>query len=88
MVTFIQRNRGWRAEQIKDFVVFSILTGMLSKTQVYIVQHQINIVYLENEYYATVWNTTGLLGETLNSTGSVDISLDVANTVTKIETTS
>ena len=44
-------------------------------------------MYLENEYYATVWNTNpGSLGETLNSAaGSVDISLDVANTVTKIE---
>ena len=83
----IQRNPGWRAEQIKDFIVSQSLTGMLFQDPSLYSTTPNNIVYLENEYYATVWNTNpGSLGETLNSAaGSVDISLDVANTVTKIE---
>ena len=83
----IQRNPGWRAEQIKDFVVSQSLTGMLFQDPSLYSTTPNNIVYLENEYYASVWNTNpGSLGETLNSAASsVDISLDVANTVTKIE---
>ena len=46
-----------------------------------------NIVYLENEYYASVWNTNaGNLGETLISApADVDLSLNVAASVTNIE---
>ena len=46
-----------------------------------------NIVYLENEYYASVWNTNaGSLGETLISVyADVDLSLNVAASVTNIE---
>ena len=82
----VQRNPGYKSEQVKDFVQSQSLTGMLFQDPGLYSTTPNNIVYLENEYYATVWNTNpGPLGETLiSAAGSVDIALDVANTVTGI----
>lgn len=82
----IQRNSGHRSNEVKDFVISQSLTGMLFQDPTLYSTTPNNIVYLENEYYATVWNTNaGSLGETLISgAGSVNLSLDVANTVTGI----
>jgi predicted aspartyl protease len=82
----VQRNPGYKAEQVKDFVQSQSLTGMLFQDPGLYSTTPNNIVYLENEYYATVWNTNpGSLGETLISgASSVDLALDVANTVTGI----
>lgn len=83
----VQRNPGARAEEIKDFVTSQSLTGMLFQDPGLYSTTPNNIVYLENEYYATVWNTNpGSLGESLiSAAGSIELALDVANTVTKIE---
>lgn len=82
----VQRNMGMKSDAIRDFVTSQSLTGMLFQDPSLYSTTPNNIVYLENEYYATVWNTTaGTLGETLISgAASVDLALDVANTVTDI----
>lgn len=82
----VQRNPGYHPENIRDFVISQSLTGMLFQDPALYSTTPNNIVYLENEYYATVWNTTaGSLGEGLTSAaGSLSLSLDVANTVTGI----
>jgi hypothetical protein len=82
----VQRNPGYHPENIRDFVISQSLTGMLFQDPGLYSTTPNNIVYLENEYYATVWNTNaGTLGEGLTSAaGSLSLSLDVANTVTGI----
>lgn len=83
----IQRLPGAEAEEAKDLVVSQSLTGMLFQDPSIYSTTPNNIVYLENEYYASVWNTNpGALGESLISAhADIDISLNVANTVTNIE---
>lgn len=83
----VQRLGGGSAETVKDFVVSQSLTGMLFQDPGLYSSTPNNIVYLENEYYATVWNTNaGALGESLiSAASSINISLDVANTVTAVE---
>ena len=75
------------AEEAKEFVISQSLTGMLFQDPSLYSTTPNNIVYLENEYYASVWNTNpGPLGESLISAhADIDISLNVANTVTNIE---
>ena len=83
----IQRLNGGRPEEIKDLIVSQSLTGMLFQDPSLYSTTPNNIVYLENEYYASVWNTNaGNLGETLISAhADVDLSLNVAASVTNIE---
>ena len=83
----IQRNPGYHSNHYREFVISQSLTGMLFQDPGLYSTTPNNIVYLENEYYATVWNTAaGSLGEGLISAAdSLSLSLDVANTVTKIE---
>ena len=82
----IQRNIGMDSTAIRDAITSQSLTGMLFQDPSLYSTTPNNIVYLENEYYATVWNTTaGAIGESLiSAAGSIDISLDVANTVTAL----
>ena len=83
----IQRLNGGRPEEVKDLIVSQSLTGMLFQDPSLYSTTPNNIVYLENEYYASVWNTNaGSLGETLISAhADVDLSLNVAASVTNIE---
>lgn len=83
----IQRMGEVRAEEVKDFIISQSLTGMLFQDPSIYSTTPNNIAYLENEYYATVWNTLpGSLGETLISAhASVDLDLNVAASVTNIE---
>jgi hypothetical protein len=82
----IDRNEGYRPEQVKDFVVSQSLTGMLFQDPSLYSSTPNNILYLENEYYASVWNTNpGNIGESLLSdAGNLSISLNVSATVTSI----
>tara|TARA_B100001057_G_scaffold472589_1_gene536030 strand:- start:2099 stop:3787 length:1689 start_codon:yes stop_codon:yes gene_type:complete len=75
------------ADALKDHIVEQSLTGLLFQDPGLYSDTPNNVVFVENEYYATVWNTAaGNLGDfLLSDAGSVDISLDVANTVTTIE---
>ena len=75
------------ADALKDHIVEQSLTGLLFQDPGLYSDTPNNVVFVENEYYATVWNTAaGNLGDfLLTDAGSIDISLDVANTVTTIE---
>ena len=83
----VQRLDGARPESVKDLVISQSLTGMLFQDPGLYSTTPNNIVYLENEYYASVWNTNaGSLGESLISAhAGIDISLNVAASVTNIE---
>jgi hypothetical protein len=82
----VDRNEGYRPEQVKDFVVSQSLTGMLFQDPSLYSSTPNNILYLENEYYASVWNTNpGSIGESLLSdAGNLNISLNVSASVTSI----
>ncbi len=71
---------------LKELVIEQSLTGLLFQDPGLYSSTPNNIVFAENEYYATVWNTAaGNLGDfLLTGAGDIDISLDVANTVTEI----
>ncbi len=71
---------------MKDLIIEQSLTGLLFQDPALYGTTPNNIVFVENEYYATVWNTTsGNLGDYLiTGAGDIDISLSVANTVTGI----
>ena len=75
------------ADALKDHIIEQSLTGLLFQDPGLYSDTPNNVVFVENEYYATVWNTAaGNLGDfLLSDAGSIDISLDVANTVTTIE---
>lgn len=83
----IQRLNGARPEDVKNLVVSQSLTGMLFQDPSLYSTTPNNIAYLENEYYASVWNTNpGSLGESLISAhASVNLSLNVAASVTTVE---
>ena len=74
------------AESMKDLIIEQSLTGLLFQDPSLYGTTPNNIVFAENEYYATVWNTAaGNLGDfLLTGAGDIDISLSVANTVTDI----
>lgn len=74
------------ANAMKEFITEQSLTGLLFQDPGLYSSTPNNIVFVENEYYATVWNTAaGNLGDfLLSGAGDIDISLDVANTVTTI----
>ena len=74
------------ANAMKDLIIEQSLTGLLFQDPSLYSSTPNNIVFAENEYYATVWNTAaGNLGDfLLTGAGDIDISLDVANTVTAI----
>jgi len=70
------------SESIKNYLVSQSLTGMLFRDESTYSTTPNNIVYLENSYYATVWNSpAGSLGNFLK-TDSVSIDLDVGEGVT------
>lgn len=75
------------ADALKEHIIEQSLTGLLFQDPGLYSDTPNNVVFVENEYYATVWNTAaGNLGDfLLSDAGSIDISLDVANTVTTIE---
>jgi len=74
------------AESMKELIIEQSLTGLLFQDPALYSSTPNNIVFAENEYYATVWNTAaGNLGDfLLTGAGDIDISLNVANTVTDI----
>ena len=74
------------AESMKNLIIEQSLTGLLFQDPALYSSTPNNIVFAENEYYATVWNTAaGNLGDfLLTGAGDIDISLNVANTVTDI----
>ena len=70
------------SESIKNYLVSQSLTGMLFRDESTYSTTPNNIVYLENSYYATVWNSpAGSLGNFLK-TDSVSINLDIGSGVT------
>jgi len=70
------------SESIKNYLVSQSLTGMLFRDESTYSTTPNNIVYLENSYYATVWNSpAGSLGNFLK-TDSVSIDLDIGSGVT------
>jgi hypothetical protein len=71
---------------MKELIIEQSLTGLLFQDPALYSGTPNNIVFAENEYYATVWNTAaGNLGDfLLTDAGNVNISLNVANTVTDI----
>ena len=70
------------SESIKNYLVSQSLTGMLFRDESTYSTTPNNIVYLENNYYATVWNTpAGSIGNHLKS-DSITITLDVGEGVT------
>jgi len=74
------------ANALKELIIEQSLTGLLFQDPALYSSTPNNIVFAENEYYATVWNTAaGNLGDfLLTGAGDINISLDVANTVTDI----
>jgi len=74
------------AQSMKELIIEQSLTGLLFQDPALYSGTPNNIVFAENEYYATVWNTAaGNLGDfLLTDAGNVNISLNVANTVTDI----
>tara|TARA_B100000900_G_scaffold85150_1_gene68918 strand:+ start:1109 stop:2800 length:1692 start_codon:yes stop_codon:yes gene_type:complete len=74
------------ADAMKNLIVEQSLTGLLFQDPGLYSSTPNNIVFAENEYYATVWNTAaGNLGDfLLTGAGDIDIDLSVANTVTDI----
>lgn len=74
------------ANAMKELIIEQSLTGLLFQDPALYSSTPNNIVFAENEYYATVWNTAaGNLGDfLLTGAGDINISLDVANTVTEI----
>lgn len=69
------------AEGIKNYLVSQSLTGMLFRDESTYSTTPNNIAYLENSYYATVWNTpAGSLGNYVK-TASISINLDVGANV-------
>jgi|TARA_B100001093_G_scaffold214698_1_gene206000 hypothetical protein len=74
------------ADALKELIIEQSLTGLLFQDPGLYSSTPNNIVFVENEYYATVWNTAaGNLGDfLLSGAGDIDISLNVANTVTDI----
>ena len=75
------------AESMKDLIIEQSLTGLLFQDPGLYGSTPNNIVFAENEYYTTVWNTAaGNLGDfLLTGAGDINISLDVSNTVTAVE---
>ena len=75
------------ADAIKDFIINQSLTGLLFQDPSLYSSTPNNVVFVENEYYATVWNTAaGNLGDYLISdAANINISLSVANTVTDVD---
>jgi len=70
------------SESIKNYLVSQSLTGMLFRDESTYSTTPNNIVYLENSYYATVWNTpAGSLGNFLK-TDTISIDLDIGSGVT------
>ena len=74
------------ADAMKNLIIEQSLTGLLFQDPGLYSSTPNNIVFVENEYYATVWNTAaGNLGDfLLTGAGDINISLNVANTVTDI----
>lgn len=74
------------ADAMKNFITEQSLTGLLFQDPSLYSTTPNNVVFVENEYYATVWNTAaGNLGDfLLSGAADIDISLDVANTVTAV----
>lgn len=75
------------ADALKELIIEQSLTGLLFQDPGLYSSTPNNVVFAENEYYATVWSTAaGNLGDFLISgAGDIDISLSVANTVTAVE---
>ena len=75
------------ADAIKDFIINQSLTGLLFQDPSLYSSTPNNVVFVENEYYATVWNTAaGNLGDYLIiDAANINISLSVANTVTDVD---
>jgi len=70
------------SESIKNYLVSQSLTGMLFRDESTYSTTPNNIVYLENSYYATVWNTpAGSLGNFLK-TDTISVDLDIGSGVT------
>ena len=70
------------SEGIKNYLISQSLTGMLFRDESTYSTTPNNIVYLENSYYATVWNTpAGSLGNFLK-TDTIGIDLDIGSGVT------
>ena len=74
------------ASAMKELLIEQSLTGLLFQDPSLYSSTPNNIVFAENEYYATVWNTAaGNLGDfLLTGAGDIDIDLNVANTVTDV----
>lgn len=70
------------SESIKNYLVSQSLTGMLFRDESTYSTTPNNIVYLENSYYATVWNSpAGSLGNFLK-TDTISVDLDIGSGVT------
>ena len=70
------------SESIKNYLVSQSLTGMLFRDESTYSGTPNNIVYVENSYYATVWNTpAGSIGNHLK-TDTISFDLDVGAGVT------